>query len=71
MHVWDYSFDTGSSVVDVYVGYVRRKLIRPGLPSTVETVRGAGYRFVAAKDPTTPVSGEPVPTEPVGSGRSR
>jgi DNA-binding response OmpR family regulator len=48
-HVWDYSFDTGSNVVDVYVGYLRRKLDRPGLSPMVETVRGAGYRFV---DPT-------------------
>ncbi len=48
-HVWDYSFDTGSNVVDVYVGYLRRKLGRPGLSPMVETVRGAGYRFV---DPT-------------------
>jgi len=48
-HVWDYSFDTGSNVVDVYVGYLRRKLSCPGLSPMVETVRGAGYRFV---DPT-------------------
>jgi two-component system OmpR family response regulator len=47
-HVWDYSFDTGSNVVDVYVGYLRRKLDRPGLPPMVETVRGAGYRMVEA-----------------------
>jgi DNA-binding response OmpR family regulator len=47
-HVWDYSFDTGSNVVDVYVGYLRRKLDRPGLPPMVETVRGAGYRMVDA-----------------------
>jgi len=47
-HVWDYSFDTGSNVVDVYVGYLRRKLTRSGLPPLLETVRGAGYRFVAA-----------------------
>ncbi len=47
--VWDYSFDTGSNVVDVYVGYLRRKLNTPGLPPMLVTVRGAGYRFV---DPT-------------------
>jgi len=47
-HVWDYSFDTGSNVVDVYVGYLRRKLTTSGLPPVLETVRGAGYRFVAA-----------------------
>ena len=45
-HVWDYSFDTGSNVVDVYVGYLRRKLNRPGLAPMVLTVRGAGYRFL-------------------------
>ena len=45
-HVWDYSFDTGSNVVDVYVGYLRRKLNKPGLMPMVLTVRGAGYRFL-------------------------
>jgi len=42
--VWGYDFDPGSNVVDVYVGYLRRKLGR----DTIETVRGMGYRFVAA-----------------------
>lgn len=42
--VWGFDFDTGSNVVDVYVGYLRRKLDRRGLPSIIETVRGAGYR---------------------------
>ena len=45
--VWGFDFDTGSNVVDVYVGYVRRKLDRPGMPSVIETVRGAGYRVPA------------------------
>jgi len=45
--VWDYSFDPGSNVVDVYVGYLRRKLDEPGEASLIQTVRGAGYRFVA------------------------
>lgn len=43
--VWGYDFDPGSNVVDVYVGYLRRKLGR----DCIETVRGMGYRFV---DPT-------------------
>ncbi|ABG03165.1 two component transcriptional regulator, winged helix family [Rubrobacter xylanophilus DSM 9941] len=43
--VWDYAFDPGSNVVDVYVRYLRRKLDRPGEPSLITTVRGAGYRF--------------------------
>jgi DNA-binding response OmpR family regulator len=46
--VWDYSFDPGSNVVDVYVGYLRRKLDEPGASSLIQTVRGAGYRFVAS-----------------------
>jgi two-component system OmpR family response regulator len=42
--VWGIDFDAGSNVVDVYVSYLRRKLDRPGEPSVIETVRGAGYR---------------------------
>jgi DNA-binding response OmpR family regulator len=40
--VWGYDFDPGSNVVDVYVGYLRRKLG----DESIETVRGMGYRFV-------------------------
>lgn len=40
-HVWGLDFDPGSNVVDVYVGYLRRKL---GADS-ITTVRGMGYRF--------------------------
>ncbi|MEX0865015.1 MAG: response regulator transcription factor [Acidimicrobiia bacterium] len=42
-NVWGYDFDPGSNVVDVYVGYLRRKLGR----DRIETVRGMGYRLVA------------------------
>jgi len=45
--VWGFDFDTGSNVVDVYIGYLRRKLDRPGEASFIETVRGAGYRVRA------------------------
>jgi DNA-binding response OmpR family regulator len=45
--VWGIDFDAGSNVVDVYVSYLRRKLDRPGDPSVIETVRGAGYRVRA------------------------
>ena len=38
-HVWGYDFDPGSNVVDVYVGYLRRKLGR----DRIMTVRGMGY----------------------------
>jgi DNA-binding response OmpR family regulator len=40
-HVWGYDFDPGSNVVDVYVRYLRRKLGE----TTIETVRGMGYRM--------------------------
>jgi len=43
--VWEYGFDAGSNVVDVYVGYLRRKLNRAGLEPLLHTVRGAGYRL--------------------------
>jgi len=43
--VWEYGFDAGSNVVDVYVGYLRRKLNRAGLEPLLFTVRGAGYRL--------------------------
>ncbi len=43
-HVWGYDFDPGSNVVDVYVRYLRRKLGA----DRIETVRGMGYRLVAA-----------------------
>ncbi len=44
-HVWDFSFDPGSNVVDVYVGYLRRKLNFDGLEPLIQTIRGAGYRL--------------------------
>lgn len=43
--VWEYDFDPGSNVVEVYVGYLRHKLDRPEEPSIIETVRGGGYRL--------------------------
>ncbi|HEY5457496.1 MAG TPA: response regulator transcription factor [Acidothermaceae bacterium] len=43
--VWECGFDAGSNVVDVYVGYLRRKLNRAGLEPLLHTVRGAGYRL--------------------------
>lgn len=43
--VFGYDFDTGTNIVDVYVGYLRRKLNSPGDEQLIKTVRGAGYRF--------------------------
>jgi len=42
-HVWGLDFDPESNVVDVYVGYLRRKLDGPGDARLLHTVRGAGY----------------------------
>lgn len=39
--VWGYSYDPGSNIVDVYVGYLRKKLGS----DLIETVRGVGYRL--------------------------
>lgn len=40
-HVWGYSYDPGSNIVDVYIGYLRKKLGS----KLIETVRGVGYRL--------------------------
>jgi len=42
-HVWDYNYDGMSNVVDVYVGYLRRKLEQPLGQVRIRTVRGVGY----------------------------
>ena len=46
-HVWDYTYDGVSNVVDQYVGYLRRKIDRPFGTAQLETVRGVGYRLRA------------------------
>ena len=45
--VWQYDLDPGTNVVDVYVGYLRRKLNVSGAEPLIHTVRGAGYRLLA------------------------
>jgi two-component system OmpR family response regulator len=49
-HVWDASMETAPNAVEVYVGYLRRKVGRESL----ETVRGAGYRLVASRPVEAP-----------------
>jgi len=44
-HVWDFAYDGGSNIVDVYVRYLREKIDRPFGVHSLETVRGAGYRL--------------------------
>lgn len=42
-HVWDMNFESDTSVIDVYVNYLRKKLDTPGGKSYLRTVRGVGY----------------------------
>ena len=44
--VWGYDFHPGTNVVEVYVGYLRRKLRHEGRPDPIVTVRSVGYRLV-------------------------
>ena len=57
-HVWDANYDGDANVVEVYVGYLRRKIDTPFGRQSVQTVRGAGYRLTpdsagASKAPKT------------------
>jgi two-component system, OmpR family, response regulator len=44
-NVWDLHYDGADNVVEVYVGYLRRKIDTPFGRSAIETIRGAGYRL--------------------------
>jgi len=41
--VWGYTFDPGTNIADVFVGYLRRKLESGGEPRVLQTVRGIGF----------------------------
>lgn len=43
--VWGYEHDPATNIVDVYIGYLRRKLRLPDDPAPIQTVRSVGYRF--------------------------
>jgi two-component system OmpR family response regulator len=42
-HVWDYDFEGDSNIVEVYIGYLRRKIDLPFGTKSIKTVRGVGY----------------------------
>ena len=44
-HVWQYDFEGGDNLVEVYVGRLRRKLQQAGMKDPFLTIRGAGYRL--------------------------
>ncbi len=48
-HVWDYDFAGDRNIVEVYVRHLRRKIDEPFDAHSIQTVRGAGYRLVAAR----------------------
>ncbi len=52
-HVWGMDFAGDPNVVEVYVGYLRRKLDQPGRPQLITTVRGAGYRLDVDEAPAS------------------
>jgi DNA-binding response OmpR family regulator len=45
--VWDFGFDSDSNIVEVYVGYLRRKIDIPFNRRAIQTIRGVGYRLAA------------------------
>ncbi|HEY3380213.1 MAG TPA: response regulator transcription factor [Vicinamibacterales bacterium] len=47
-HVYEFNAEADSNVVDVYIGYLRRKIDRPGQPSAIQTIRGTGYSLRAS-----------------------
>jgi len=47
--VWGHDFDHGTSLLEVYISYLRRKLQEAGCPGYIATVRGVGYRYEPAE----------------------
>jgi DNA-binding response OmpR family regulator len=47
--VWGYDYDPGTNVLEVYIGYLRKKLEAGDGPVPIETVRSAGYRLLAPR----------------------
>ncbi len=44
-HIWNFDFDSDTNVIDVYIGYLRRKVDRGFDSPLIHTVRGVGYRL--------------------------
>lgn len=47
-NVWNYDFDPGTNVIDVYLSNLRKEIDRPGLMPLLHTIRGSGYRLGAS-----------------------
>ena len=50
--VWGYTHDPGTNIVDVYIGYLRRKLGTDERPAPIKTVRSLGYRLDSVDNPS-------------------
>jgi len=48
-HVYEFNSDADSNVVDVYIGYLRKKIERSGKPVLIHTIRGRGYSLGVAR----------------------
>lgn len=51
-HVWDYDFDTGTNVVDVYILHLREKVDKGRKRKMIRTIRGAGYMLKTSAEET-------------------
>lgn len=67
-HVWDINYDGFSNVVDVYVGYLRKKLEQPFASPLIRTVRGVGYMLL---NPDTAAEGDGGAGRDAGAGAGR
>ncbi len=46
-HVWEFNFDPKTNIIETHISRLRSKIDRPGTPSIIKTVRGAGYMIDA------------------------
>ncbi len=58
-HVWDYTFDTFSNVIDVYINYLRNKVDRDFDKKLIHTVRGVGYVMRVDSEETESAENQP------------
>ena len=45
-HIWNYDYEGGSNVIDVYISYLRKKVDGENSEKLIKTVRGVGYKAV-------------------------
>ena len=47
-HIWNYNFDTGTNIIDVYINHLRNKIDGEFGKKLIHTVRGVGYMMKAS-----------------------